>query len=70
MPLLPTLNVSDEQAARCVDAWGSVAAYKAWLAHEVKEFVLAKERLAIKSRRMGEIKSDIDALTDPMEGAT
>lgn len=70
MPQLPTLTITTEQADRCIAAWGSVTAYKQWLAEEVKDFVLTKERLAIKQQRIGEIKDDIASLTDPTAGAS
>ena len=47
MPALPTLTITDDQATRCLAAWGSVAAYKAWLAAEVAGYVRATERAAI-----------------------
>lgn len=70
MPQLPTVTVNQEQADRCIAAYGSVAAYKQWLVREISAFVLEKERLHIKSVAAHEAKAQISSLSDPMSGAT
>ena len=72
MPELPTLTVTQEQADRAVAAWGSVAAYKAWLAASVRAYVLASESAAILGPlrdQMAAAQAALDA-DDPLEGAT
>lgn len=72
MPALPTLTVSDEQAARCLAAWGSVGAYKAWLAGEVAGYVRATERAAALADAQDAALAALAAIddSDPLADAT
>lgn len=47
MPDLPTLTVTTEQSDRCLAAWGSVPAFREWLAASVSAYVKATERAAV-----------------------
>ena len=40
---LPTITVTDDQAARMLAAYGTVANYQTWLADSIIDFVLAAE---------------------------
>lgn len=71
MPDLPTLTITQSQADRCLAAWGSVAAYKAWLKGQVAGYVVAKEA----ADRTAEIQAAVLARypntgVDPLDGAT
>lgn len=54
MPELPTLTVSDAQAARLMAAFGSVVDYKAWLRRQLVDHVTRYE--------MATINAETDAL--------
>lgn len=43
MPDLPTLTVTQTQADRMIAAWGSAAAYRAWLKEQIIAFVINYE---------------------------
>lgn len=72
MPTLPTLTISDEQAARCLAAWGSVAGYKQWLAVQVRDYVKGAERAAALADVLAAQQAALAAIddTDPLDGAT
>lgn len=71
MPDLPTLTITGDQAQRCLAAWGSVAAYKAWLRGAVRGYVLAKEEADQQAAIAAALLARNPALgTDPLEGAT
>ena len=73
MPALPTLTITDEQAERCIAAYGSVAAYKTWLREQVSEHVLAVERTAAERSLRAQllaVQAIADNATDPLAGAT
>ena len=40
MVMLPSIDIPQAQADRCLAAYGSVPAYKAWLAAAVRQYVL------------------------------
>lgn len=72
MPDLPTLTVTAQQAQRCLDAWGSVAAYKSWLAASVRDYVRAEEtRRQVEPHESAarSVRQQI-AADDPIAGAT
>lgn len=71
MPALPTVTVSDAQAARCLAAWGSVAAYKEWLRGSVRDYVLAAERVRVLGPLQQQMQAALAALAadDPTAGA-
>lgn len=72
MPDLPTLTVTDPQAARCLAAWGSVAAYKAWLAGQVAGYVRATERATVLAGAQDAALAALAAIddSDPLADAT
>lgn len=73
MPALPTLTLTDAQAERCLAAYGSVAAYRAWLRDAVRDHVLAVERQALTSgprARLLAAQGIADAATDPLAGVS
>lgn len=57
MPQLPTLTVTDAQAARITTAYGSTANYKTWLKKELIAFVFDYEARQIQAQAT----TDIDA---------
>ncbi len=72
MPDLPTLTVTAAQAQRCLAAWGSIAAYKTWLAASVRDYVRTSEtaqRVEPYESAARAIRVEI-ASDDPLEGAT
>lgn len=72
MPTLPSLTITDDQAARCLAAWGSVAAYKTWLAAEVAGYVRATERAAVLADAQDAALAQLAAIddSDPLADAT
>lgn len=46
MPTLPTLTVTDAQAARLLAAFGSTDAYRAWLKKTLIDYVITYEERA------------------------
>lgn len=72
MPDLPTLTVTTAQAQRCLAAWGSVAAYKEWLADSVRRYVRGAERAAVLDPIQQQLRDALAALDadDPIDGAT
>jgi hypothetical protein len=72
VPALPTLTITDDQATRCLAAWGSVAAYKAWLASEVAGYVRASERATVLADAQDAALAMLAAIddSDPLADAT
>lgn len=73
MPTLPTLTITAAQAERCLAAWGSVAAYKAWLRDMVATHVLATERQAATAGLRAQLlaaQAIVDTSPNPLDGAT
>lgn len=70
MPALPTLTITDEQAARCLAAWGSAGAYRAWLAGQVRGYVRAQERAAALAEILSAQEAALAAVdaSDPIAG--
>jgi hypothetical protein len=79
VPNLPTLTVTDEQAARLLAVFGSVDAYKAWLRETLKAYVLEQERRRVdrvaQQEREAQVQQFITELfpepaPDPLPGGT
>lgn len=68
MPDLPTLTITDAQADRCLAAWGSVAAYREWLADAVRRYVRTSERAAVLEPLQQQLRDALAALDadDPL----
>lgn len=68
MPLLPTVNVTTQQAQRCLAAWGDPVAYRNWLIAQVRNYVLASERAADEDEIRDVVTARRNGRTDPMSG--
>lgn len=71
MPTIPTLTVTQEQADRVLAAFGTVNAYKQWLAGEIRDYVRTQERLTLMETKRNETKAGLAAIdsSDPLAGA-
>jgi len=70
MPNLPTVTVTDAQAARITAAYGDATAYKAWLKQAIKDYVFRKEAEAITAKaqtdvqtKLAQVESDLGTMT-------
>ena len=72
MPQLPTLTITDARAGRCLAAWGSVAAYKQWLAGAVRDYVRTAERASALAGALVAQQAALAAIdsSDPLADAT
>lgn len=64
MPQLPTLTVTDAQAARITAAYGSTANYKVWLRRQLIAFVFDYEARQIQAQATADIettRTNVDA---------
>ncbi len=62
MPDLPTVPVTDAQAARVLAAFGTVAKYRLWLRAKVTEAVRDREREALIQSKNAEITAGLTAI--------
>lgn len=62
MPTLPTFDVTDEQAARLMAAFGTPAAYKAWLRRQIVDAVKR-----IEGRQRAQQVKDFEASLPPLD---
>lgn len=70
MPQLPTFNVTDAQANRILEAFGTTQAYKDWLRNSIKNFVTEYETRTILQNtdmqvgnKIQEIESDLGTIS-------
>lgn len=63
MPDLPTFTVSDTQAQRILNAFGSVQNYKDWLSENIKSYVFHHERRQI----MNQVDAEVTAKQNDIE---
>lgn len=62
MPDLPTVTITDTQAARVLAAFGTIAKYRAWLRAQVTDAVRERERAALIAAKNAEITSGLTAI--------
>lgn len=68
MPQLPTLTVTDAQAARMLAAYGTVDAYKAWLIEQIIGHVLDHEQKRMATEALEQQRTAMAALRAELEG--
>lgn len=59
---LPTISVTDEQAARLLAAFGTVDAYRTWLRARLVDYVLDQEQKRMAAEALAEQRAALDAL--------
>lgn len=64
MPDLPTLTVSQAQATRLLEAFGTTAQYKDWLKTQITAHVLQYENAKIEAATAAFHKQKVDEIAD------
>lgn len=64
MPDLPTITVTDAQAAKLLQVFGTVANYKAWLRQAIRTEVASRRYAALESAHQASIETEIWAAAD------
>ena len=69
MPTIPTLTVTQQQADRVLAAFGTVPAYKRWLADSIRDYVRVHEREALMELKRVETDMAMAVIdSDPLAG--